>query len=178
VNDQNGRYTRLRYTAAGAITALAVAGAIAGSAALAAKPPTKRHAHAALQNRDAKSGDATKPPASAVPDKTKLPATPVNHQPFLDAIQRLVEGGTITPSEGQLVDGEIQAGTVDTETLATGGLTDAQLQAVQQALGDTKRSLQPPTAGGGRAPKQPPPAGAAIPGGGKGPAPADSASGS
>jgi hypothetical protein len=59
----------------------------------------------------------------------------------LDAIQQLVDNGTITATEGQAVDREIQAGRVDTDTLASSGFTPTQLQAVQQALGNTKRAL-------------------------------------
>jgi hypothetical protein len=56
---------------------------------------------------------------------------------FLDAIQQLVDNGTITAAEGQTVDREIQQGRVDTQTLS--GSTQAQLAAVRQALRNTKR---------------------------------------
>ena len=61
----------------------------------------------------------------------------------MNAIQQLVNDGTITATEGQAVDREIQAGRVDTDTLASSGFTQAQLQAVEQALGNTKRALAP-----------------------------------
>jgi hypothetical protein len=136
VNDQSNRSTRLRYTAAGALAALAVVGAIAGTAALAAKPPahTPRHALVASCN-------ATKTSAPIVKDKTGTPEPKANPQPFLDDIQRLVDNGTITAAEGQAVDREIEAGQVDTDSLLSAGFTQTQLQAVQQALGGTKRGL-------------------------------------
>jgi hypothetical protein len=136
VNEQNGRFTRIRYTAMGAVAALAVAGAIAGTAALAAKPHAKSRGHAAVAN-----GPATKTSASGVPDKTRAPAPPVDHQPFLNAIQHLVDNGAITAAEAQVVDREIVSGRVDTDTLASSGFTAAQLQAVQQALGSAKQAL-------------------------------------
>jgi hypothetical protein len=137
VNDQNGRSARLRYTATGALAALVVAGAIAGTAALAAKPSAKAHGHAAVAT------GSTKTPPRGMPSKTNAPQPAVNHQPFLNAIQQLVDNGTITATEGQAVDREIVAGRVDTDTLASSGFTQAQLQAVQQALGNAKRALAP-----------------------------------
>jgi hypothetical protein len=78
-----------------------------------------------------------------VPGKTRTPPPAVNHQPFLSAIQQLVDDRTITVTEGQTVDREIQAGRVDTDTLASHGFTQTELQAVQQALGNAKRALAP-----------------------------------
>ena len=97
MNDQNGRYARLRYTATGALAALAVVGAIAGTAAVAAKPRAKTHGHAAVAN-----GGATKTPTPPMPGKTHASQPAVNHQPFLTAVQRLVNDGTITTTEGQV----------------------------------------------------------------------------
>ncbi len=145
MNDQDARYARLRHTATGALAALAAVGAIAGTVALAATPHAKTHGHAAVANCP------TKTPTSPAPDKADAPQPPVNHQPFLNAIQRLVDDGTITATEGQIVDREIVAGTVDTDTLTSSGFTPAQLQAVQQALGNAKRALAAP--GGGRTAK-------------------------
>jgi hypothetical protein len=151
VNDQHGRYARLRYTATGALAALAAVAAIAGPTALGAKPPANTHRHAALVN-----GAATNAPTSPVPDKTQTPQPVVNHQPFFNAIQRLVDNGTISPTEGQAVDREIQAGRVDTDTLASSGFTPTQLQAVEQTLSNAKRALTPAVTGAPGAGKQPP----------------------
>ena len=136
MSDQHSRSVRLRYTATGALAALVVAGAIAGGVALAAKPPAKPNARAAVA-----SCDATKTPASPAPDKTGAPPPPADPQLFLNAIQRLVDSGTITAAEAQVVDREIQAGRVDTDTLTSSGFTQGQLESVQQALGSTKRAL-------------------------------------
>jgi hypothetical protein len=128
----------LRYTAIGAIAALAAVAALAGAVALAATPSAKPVGRAA-----ANKAGATKSPVSAVPDKTQQSGPPVNHQPFLSAVHQLVENGTLTAAEGQAVDREILAGRVDTNTLASSGFTQTQLQAVQQALGNAKRALAP-----------------------------------
>lgn len=135
MNDKERGYVRLRYTATGAVAALAAAGAIAGTAALAAKPGATAHARAATAKRLAKT------PSQAPPDKTKAPEPPVNHQPFFDVVGRLVADGTITAPEAQAVESEIQAGRVDTDTLAAAGFTPTQLQAVQQALAGAKQAL-------------------------------------
>jgi hypothetical protein len=137
VNDQNGRYARLRYTATGALAALAAVGAIAGTVALAASPRTKRPSHAAIANCA-----AAKMPAPAGPGPGKgQAAQPGSSQPFLTDVQRLVARGTISATEGQVLDREIRAGGIDTQTLTSSGFTQAQLQAVQQTLGNTKRAM-------------------------------------
>jgi len=133
VNDQSNR---LRYTATGALAALAVVGAIAGTTALAAKPAARASRPAAVANCD-----TAKAPAASVKDKTGTPEPPANPQPFLDDIQRLVDSGAITAAEGQVVDREIDAGRIDTDSLTAAGFTPDQLQAVQQALSSTKRGL-------------------------------------
>jgi len=133
VKDQNGRSGRLRYTAAGALAALAAVGAIAGTAALAAKPHASTSCHAVVAK-----GGVAQPPTSKGPGNAAS-SQPDSSQPFLTAVQRLVNDGTITAAEGQAVDREIQAGRFDPDTLS--GFTQAQLQAVDQALANTKRAL-------------------------------------
>ena len=113
MNDQGNRLARLRYTAIGALAALAVAGAIAGTAALAA--------------------GTTKAPAPGNAQGT--------NNPFVIAVQRLVSGGTITPAQAQALDREILTGNIDTQSLAASGFTQSQLQTVQQTLANTKRAL-------------------------------------
>lgn len=141
MKDQISRRARLRYTATGALAALAVVGAIAGTAALAAKPPAKAPSHAALAKRG-----AIKTPSSPGPDKTHTPQPPVNQQPFFNAVQQLVDNGTITATQGQALDRQIQSGGLDTDTLA--GFTQTQRQAVEQALGNAKRALASAASGG------------------------------
>lgn len=135
MNDQNSRRARLRYTATGALAAIVVVGAIAGTEALAAKPSASTHGHAVVANcRIAKA------PASPASGKTGT-SQPDFPQPFLTDVQQLVNNGTISTAEGQVLDREIQAGRIDTQTLASSGFTPTQLHAVQQALSNTKRAL-------------------------------------
>jgi hypothetical protein len=124
VDDKNARRARIRHTAMGALATLAAVGAIAGTAALA----TNKHGHAAATT-------------STVPDKTQAHPPAADHKPFFDAIQQLVDNGTITAAQGQAVDREIDAGRIDTATLASSGLTATQLEAVEQALGGAKSAL-------------------------------------
>jgi hypothetical protein len=138
MNDQPARHARLRYTATGAVAALAAAGAIAGAVALAAPPPAKLPGHTT-----AATIRAVKAANCSAPDKTPAPNTPADNQPFLTAVQQLVNNGTITGAEGQVVDREIQAGRLETDTLTAAGFNQTQLQAVEQALGNVKRALAP-----------------------------------
>jgi hypothetical protein len=141
MKDQQPRYSRLRYTATGALAALAAVGAIAGTVALAANPRTKPHPNAGAISAPTTKTPTTKTPTGPAPVKTQTSQPPVNQQPFLTAIQQLVDDGTISATEGQTVEREIQAGRVDTDTLASSGFNQAQLQAVQQALGSAKQAL-------------------------------------
>jgi hypothetical protein len=134
VNDKSGKYGRLRYTAVGAVAALAAVGAIAVTGAFAAKPQAKSTDAAAT-------GAPIKSPAGPLPNKSQAQPPPVDPQLFLNAIQRLVNDGTITSAEAQVVDREIRAGRVDTDSLTASGYTPAQLQAVQNALGSAKSAL-------------------------------------
>lgn len=143
MNDQSGKYDRLRYTAAGALATLAAVGAIAVSGAFAAKPHAKTGAPAAT-------GGQVKSPAYPLPTKTQEPPPPGVPQVFLNAIQRLVNDGTITAAEARVVDREIVAGRVDTDSLTASGFTPAQLQAVQTALGSTKAALAATMHGSGQ----------------------------
>jgi hypothetical protein len=175
VDHQNGRYARLRYTATGALAALAAAGAIAGTVAVAANPRLKTRGHTAVAKTRAHAavanGSTTKTPTPPVPGKTHAPQ-PGSDQPFLTAVQQLVNDGTISTTEGQALDREIQAGSLDTQTLASSGFTPTQLQAVEQTLENTKRALAPGVTGAPRTAKAPPPSGTGAPGGRKEPLPA------
>jgi len=112
---------------------------------------------------------ATKRPMSPASDKTQTPPARVDQQPFLGAIQQLVDDGTISATQGHAVDSEIQTGRIDTHTLASSGFTQAQLQAVQQALGNTKRALAPAAARAPASTKELPPPGTRAPSGRKEP---------
>lgn len=138
VNDRHGRYVRLRYTATGALAALAATGVLAGTGALAAGPPAKQRGQAAV---------ASGPKVASCPSKTSAPSgqakrgAPGSSRPFLAAVGRLVDDGTISAAQGQTVDHEIQTGNIETDALASGGFTPAQVQAVQRALANAKRAL-------------------------------------
>jgi hypothetical protein len=135
VGDPENRPARLRYTATGALAALAVAGAIAGTVALADSPPTAKTPGAPVLNK------AQVLKKAPVLNKAQAPRPSASPEPFVGAIHRLVDDGTITATEGQAVDREILTGRVDPDTLASAGFTAAQLQAVQQALATTKLAL-------------------------------------
>jgi hypothetical protein len=135
VGEHNSRSLRFRYTATGALAALAAVGAIAGTSVLAATPRAKPHGHVAVAG-----GSPTKTPASPLPGKAQAPQAG-SSQPFLADAQRLVTNGTITATEGQALDAEILQGRVDSDTLASSGFTRSQLDAVQQALSGTKQAL-------------------------------------
>jgi hypothetical protein len=145
VNDQHARYVRLRHTAAGALGALAVVGAIAGATALAANSHAKPHRHAAVANDPTKTpAPGTNPTKTPAPGKHRTPQPPQAYDPnnpFLIAIRQLVNDGTITAAQAQVVDDQILQGYIDPSTLS--GLTQSQLQAVEQALSNTKRAMGP-----------------------------------
>lgn len=145
MDDQSNRSARLRYTATGALAALVLVGAIAGTAALAAKPAPHTPRQAAVANCDTK-----EPAGPGVKDNTGAPEPKADPQPFLNDIQGLVDNGTITAAEALLVDHEIEAGRVDTDSLTAAGFTPAQAQAVQQALSSTKRGIATAAHGGSK----------------------------
>ena len=165
MGDRESRAVRLRYTATGALAALAVAGAIAGTVALADGPPAKTPGQPTPPigvTKTAPESPAPEPgipgkkpapapgasgkpsaPAPGASGKPSAPAPSAGPQPFLNAVQQLVANSTITATEGQAVDREILSGRVDTQALASEGFSAGQLQIVQQALANTKRALAP-----------------------------------
>jgi hypothetical protein len=133
VSDQDRRHNRLRYSATGALAALAAVGAIMVSGAFGASRHGHHHATAANAPR-------SKTPTSPSPAKRHV-SQPGSDQPFLNAIQQLVADGTITSSDAQMIDRQIRAGRIDTDTLT--GLSQSQVQAVEGALDNAKRALAP-----------------------------------
>ena len=64
--------------------------------------------------------------------------------PFLAAVAQLVQAGTITDAQAQVVDADIQAGSIDPQQLvASGTLSSAQMQAVNDRLVAVKESVRP-----------------------------------
>lgn len=120
------RFTRIRYTATGALATLAAVGAIAGTVALAAGS----HAHAAASSGTTTTGQTTQP--GPVKQWTSGQWNPTAMQAD---VQRLVNDGTISAAQGQVLDSSIQAGRIIRQTLVSNGFTDAQIQAVQEAFG-------------------------------------------
>jgi hypothetical protein len=149
VSDQESRSARLRYTATGALAALVAAGAIAGTVALADSPPAaKTPCQPAATSGPGMTGPGKTDPGKTDPGKVGAPQPAATPQPFLNAVQRLVGDGTITGAEGQALDREIVSGRVDTQTLTSDGFTPAQIDAVQQALGNSKQALAATVASG------------------------------
>lgn len=150
MSDHDDELTRLRYTAAGALAAHVAAGAIA-TTALADAAPAKKPANSTpptgLANlaptSRAFAAGSTGETAFPAPDKTGAPQPGAIPHAFFNAVQRLVDNGAISATEGESVDGEIRTGRVDSDTLAAAGFTRAQLQALQQAIANAKRALAP-----------------------------------
>ncbi len=176
MNDHSPRYVRVRQTAIGALAALAAVGAIAGAAALASAAHARSHRHhAAVHGSRAQSPSdqvqGNRQPSQPGTVKTRGSQPAPNPQPFLDAVAQLVNNGTITSAQGQIVDNQIQTGRVDTDALVAAGFTQSQADAVGQALGSVKQSMAPssppagvakPTGGNPQAPPTPQPFLAAI----------------
>ena len=120
------RFTRIRYTAIGALATLAAVGAIAGAVALAAGT----HPHASAASGTTTTGQTT--PSGAVKQWTSGQWDPTAMRAD---VQRLVNDSTISAAQGQVLDSSIQAGTITRNTLVSNGFTQAQIQAVQQAFG-------------------------------------------
>ncbi|HEY5431181.1 MAG TPA: hypothetical protein VIK04_18840 [Solirubrobacteraceae bacterium] len=105
MNDHDGRHARLRNAATGVLAALVAVGAIAGTAALAAQPRANTHRRAAMVSNSTKApspgNGLTKTPA---PGKHRTPQPPEAYDPrnpFLIAVQQLVDDRTITATQGQ-----------------------------------------------------------------------------
>lgn len=135
MSHQRDSWIRVRYTATGALAALAAAGAVAGSVALAAGSQAN-----GSKDETTTMGVVTKTPAAPLPTNTQG-SEPNSGQLFLNAVALLVSNGTITAAEGRTLDAEIQTGGVDSEALAASGFTQQQLQVVQQTLGGVKESI-------------------------------------
>jgi hypothetical protein len=64
--------------------------------------------------------------------------------PFLAAVAQLVQAGTINQHQADVLDAGIRAGSIDdSQLIANGTLTSAQMQAVDNRLIAVKQSLAP-----------------------------------
>ncbi|MGZ4166529.1 MAG: hypothetical protein ACXVR1_07570 [Solirubrobacteraceae bacterium] len=131
--DGMGSRTRWRALVTGAVAGLVVAAAIVGPSALASggqSGGTRAQAKAASANGCAAAATAKAAHAAGGPDL------------FLAAVAQLVQAGTITAGQGQVVDAQIRAGSIDPEKLvSSGALSAAQMQAVTDRLSAIKRRL-------------------------------------
>jgi hypothetical protein len=118
MNDQNGRDARIRYIAAGALAALAAGGAIAAVDATAGTTPPSPKPSVQVTG-----------PAQSVPPALK------------NAVQQLVNNGTITAAQGQTLDSDIEASNVHADVLVSQGFTQTQIEAIGQMLTSTKLQL-------------------------------------
>ena len=88
------------------------------------------------------------PPRGVAKPTDGNPQAPPTPQPFLAAITQLVANGTITPAQGHTVDGAIEDGTFDPDSLASSVGSRFKIQAIGDALASTKRSLANPAPAG------------------------------
>ncbi|MBV9000465.1 MAG: hypothetical protein JO304_15495 [Solirubrobacterales bacterium] len=140
--------SRWRAPVTGAVAGLVVAAAVVGPSALA----SGKRAHATDASCTTAAAGAKAPGGDPGPGPS----------PFLDAVAQLKQAGTITDAQARVIDADIQAGSIDPQQLvASGTLTSAQMQAVNDRLVAVKRSLAAamnqgsaaPGAGQGKAPQ-------------------------
>lgn len=81
------------------------------------------------------------PPRGVAKPTDGNPQAPPTPQPFLAAITQLVANGTITAAQGHVVDSAIEDGTFDPDSLASSVRSRFKIQAIEDALASTKRSL-------------------------------------
>jgi hypothetical protein len=87
------------------------------------------------------------PPTSAVKPADAAPGdagSAESEAPFLAAVTRMVQAGTINDAQARVLDADIHIGRIDPDQLvANGTMTPAQAQAVMDRLGAVKRSMAP-----------------------------------
>jgi hypothetical protein len=133
--------SRWRAPVTGAVTGLVVAAGVVGPSALAsggsaATPPAAAKAAAASRaGCPARAGTAKNPNG---------PSAGPGLAPFLAAVARLVQSGTINAAQAHVLDADIRAGSIDpSQLVANGTLSSAQMQAVGDRLAAVKRSFAP-----------------------------------
>jgi hypothetical protein len=121
------------------------AAAVVGPIAFADKSPT-----------GTKGGAVVSKPAPT-PPSGPAPTSPQNVFQAAAAadVEKLVQTGTITAAQAELVDSEVFSGQVDTVTLQSEGLSAAQVQAVSEAISGAKQAAAAAANGTPGPPKQP-----------------------
>jgi hypothetical protein len=134
--------TRWARTAAAGLLGVLVGACVFGLPALASTTRPNghsRHARSATATGTTKSSSAD---TQAADSRVQAAATA--------AIQGLVNDGTISQHQADLIDGQIDAGTVDDQQLvASGVITASQMSAIDNALIQVKQSFAGSQAGGG-----------------------------
>jgi hypothetical protein len=148
--------SRWRALVTSAVAGLVVAAAVLGPPALASgsDSPSRQASRAHSASEQASRGRAASALAgakkahaadascttSAVGAKAPDPGPGLG--PFLDAVAQLKQAGTITDAQARAIDADIQAGSIDPQQLvASGTLTAAQMQVVNDRLVAVKRGL-------------------------------------
>jgi hypothetical protein len=149
----SGRARRLFVLGAAAVGLLAVTGGgavLAGSDATTASSPTVAAAASPVPATDgpvaatATPVAATDAPVTATDAPVAATSAPATDQsnPFVAAVQALVADGTINQHQADVLNQDIEAGSINPQDLIDGGvLTAAQMQVVNARLGAVKRSL-------------------------------------
>ena len=134
----SSKASRWRAPVTGAVAGLVVAAAIVGPSALASGGPARSAPAAGKAAHVADVRSAKEAAKAAAPSAGPGPG------PFLAAVAQLVQAGTITDAQAQILDADIQTGSIDPQQLvASGTLSSAQMQAVNDRLVAVKQSLRP-----------------------------------
>ena len=157
---------RWRAPVTGAVAGLVVAAGIVGPSALASNshsaPRPSAGGHVARRQAAPVKAPATDASCttSAAGAKIRGSDPGPGSGPFLAAVAQLAQAGTITDAQARVLDADIRAGSIDPQQLvASGTLTSAQMQVVNNRLVAVKRALAAASQGSGG------------PGGGQGKAP-------
>jgi hypothetical protein len=119
----------------GVLGALVAAGAIAGQPALASAKATH---HRARHATSASLASATK----ASSESQTARANAALHAAAEEAVRGLVREGTIDQYEAEVIDRQIDAGSVNPgELVARGVVSESQMRAVETVLAEVKRSF-------------------------------------
>lgn len=138
---------RWRAPVVGAAAGLLAAAAFVGQSALAsgggATPPRPAAKAATASGTAAPAGTNCDAPAQGAGAKA-APGPGPDPAPFFAAVAQLVQAGTINQGQADILDAGIRAGSIDdSQLVANGTLSAAQMQAVDDRLKAVKESLAP-----------------------------------